>query len=158
MSRFPFFQQHDHMDCGPTCLRMISKYYGKDVSVAQLRRQSDTTREGSSLFGISSAAEKIGFRTLGVRVNFSKLASEAIFPLIVYWNEKHFVVVYKIKNNKVYIADPAYGLVIYTVREFLNSWIGKYANEETEEGIGLLLQPTPRFAEIEKEEKESNKG
>ena len=62
---FPSYIQADAKDCGPTCLRIISKYYGKSISLQQIRNLSETTREGSSLMGLSDAAEKLGYKTLG---------------------------------------------------------------------------------------------
>jgi ATP-binding cassette subfamily B protein len=80
LKKFPFYKQPDHKDCGPTCLRIISKYYGKLISLTQVRVLTETTREGSSLFGISDAAERIGFRTLGVKINFKSLKDEVPLP------------------------------------------------------------------------------
>lgn len=97
------------MDCGPTCIRMIAKYYGRSVSLEKLRELSETTRAGSSLKGISFASEKLGFKTIGVKIDYKNLVQNAPLPCIVFWNEHHFVVVYKIKKNKIYIADPAHG-------------------------------------------------
>ena len=73
MAKFPFYKQPDQMDCGPTCLRIIAKYYGRSVSLEKLRLLSETTREGSSLKTISDASEKLGFRSLGVKINLNKL-------------------------------------------------------------------------------------
>lgn len=156
IKRFPFYKQPDAKDCGPTCLRIISKFYGKSISLQQIRNLSETTREGSSLLGLSDAAEKLGFRTLGVQIDFETLATEVPFPCIVHWNKVHFVVVYKIdKNGKVYISDPSYGLIDYTKEEFIKFWIGENANSGTEEGIALLLETTPSFFKNEFEEEES---
>lgn len=103
MKLFPNYLQPDAKDCGPTCLRIISKHYGKSISLQQIRNLSETTREGSSLMGLSDAAEDLGFRSLGVQIDFNTLTSEVPFPCIVHWNKQHFVVVYKIdKNNNVY--------------------------------------------------------
>lgn len=140
------------MDCGPTCLRMVAKFYGRTISLSKLRTLSETTREGSSLKNIADTAEKIGFRSLGVKVTFQKFTEEAPLPCIVYWQQKHFVVVYKIHppksplkrgETKVYVSDPAHGLLKYTQTEFIKNWIGNNADEHTEEGIALLLEPTP---------------
>lgn len=131
------------MDCGPTCLRMVCKYYGKTITLQQLRHLSQTTREGSSLSGISEAAEKTGFRTIGVRVTFEKLAADAPLPFIAHWNQNHFVVVHKIKGDKVYIADPGHGLLVYSRNEFFKSW-----QSTVNEGIALLLEPAPDFNAI----------
>jgi ATP-binding cassette subfamily B protein len=155
---FPFYQQPDEMDCGPTCLRMVAKFYGRAISLSKLRSISETTREGSSLQSISDAAEKIGFRTLGVKVDFNKLSEDAPLPCIVHWEQEHFVIVYKIKGNTVHVADPAHGLIKYSVREFIDNWIGKSANETTEEGIALLLEPTPRLKKKEEDDQETQKG
>lgn len=141
---FPFYKQHDEMDCGPTCLRMISKFYGRSYPVQELRQLSFTTRQGSSMLGLSAAAEKIGFRTLGVKVPFDKISSEAPLPCIAHWNHQHFVVIRKVKKNKVYVADPAYGMLTYSKQEFLKSW-----QSDANEGMLLLLEPTPEFYERE---------
>lgn len=158
MNKFPFYKQPDKMDCGPTCLRIVAKHHGRSISLPKLRRLSETTRSGSSLTGIADAAEKIGFRTLGVKIDFNKLQEEAPLPCIVFWNEHHFVVVYKIKNNQVYISDPAHGLLKYTKQEFIDNWIGKHAIETTEEGIVLLLESTSKLTEKEDDDKAKKEG
>lgn len=147
MSNFPFYKQPDAKDCGPTCLRIIAKHYKKVIPLQTIRNLSETTREGSSLYGLSDAAEKMGFKTLGVKINFQTLKEEAPLPCIVHWNKVHFVVVYKIDKSKVYISDPSYGLITYSHQDFIKSWIGNNADEETEEGIALLLEPTSKFTE-----------
>lgn len=156
MKKFPFYKQPDTKDCGPTCLRIISKYYGKSISLQQIRNLSETTREGSSLLGLSDAAENLGFRSMGVQIDFNTLTEEVPFPCILHWNKNHFVVVYKIdKNNKVYISDPSYGLITYNREEFIKFWIGENANENTEEGIALILETTPAFFQTEFDSEES---
>ncbi|MBA5793458.1 peptidase domain-containing ABC transporter [Flavobacterium sp. xlx-214] len=147
--KFPHYKQADVKDCGPTCLKIITKHYNKSLNIQTLRELSETTREGSNLLTLSEAAEKIGFRTLGVKLSLEKLL-EAPFPCILHWNKNHYVVLYKIKSRKskiekLYISDPAFGLLEYTQEEFLKFWIGNNADENTEEGIALLLEPTPVF-------------
>ena len=137
------------MDCGPSCLAMIAKYYGKDVGIDQLRKICSLGKEGVSLLGISKAAEVIGFKTIGGRLSFDILAHKALLPCIVHWNQNHFVVVYKIKNHKkgestIYVADPSKGLVTYTKEEFCEYWISTKTEGE-EKGIVLLLEPTEQF-------------
>lgn len=149
MAAFPFYQQPDAMDCGPTCLRMIAKYYGYTLSLQKLRMRSETTRIGSSLYHLSTTAEAIGLRTLGVKINFQKLTKEAPLPCIAFWQQNHFIVIYKIKKDKVFVADPAHGLLTYTTKEFLEGWVGAHATVETIEGIVLLLEPTPKLAQRE---------
>ena len=146
--KFPTHQQAEAKDCGPTCIKIIAKYYGKTINTQDLRQLSETTRAGSNLIGISDAAESIGFRSLGIKLAYNKL-KEAPLPCIIHWNNNHYVVLYKIKNEKVYLSDPAHGLITYTKKKFIKLWIGKNANENTEEGIALIIEPTPNFYENE---------
>jgi len=143
LKSFPNYKQPDQMDCGPTCLRMVAKYYGKNFSLQRLRDVCGINREGVSLLGISEGAEKIGFRTTGVRVDL-ELLSEVELPCILHWRQNHFVVLYRIKNDFYYISDPARGLVKYTQAEFLSNWIGTNYNGEAQ-GIILTIAPSPDF-------------
>lgn len=153
MAGFPFYQQLDAMDCGPTCLRMISRYYGKHYSLQTLRDRSYLARDGVSLLGIADAAESIGFKSLGATLTWERLQNEAPLPLIVHWKQNHFVVVYRIRKNRVYVADPLAGMTTYSREEFLKGWISTRKDGE-EKGTALLLQPTPAFYQQEGEEKQ----
>lgn len=134
------------MDCGPTCLQMVAKYYGRSYSLQSLRERCHITREGVSLLEISDAAESIGFRTTGVRITWDQLRDEMPMPCIVHWNQRHFVVVYGVAKRKrgiyVRVADPASGLLEYRAEDFLKSWL---QSEDKTEGIALMLEPTPQF-------------
>lgn len=156
MKKFTNYRQADNKDCGPTCLKIIAKYYGKTINIQELRDISETTREGSNLLFLSDAAEKIGFRTLGVKIDLNKL-DEVPLPCVLHWNKNHYVVLYKIKKNTYYVSDPAFGLLDYNKEDFLKLWIGNNAEEHTEEGIALLLDPTPKFFQSDFD-KEDNKG
>lgn len=100
MAKIPHYKQLDAMDCGPTCLRMVAKFYGKSYSLQFLRTRSYITRAGVSMLGISDAAESIGFRTKGYRLTWEELRDEVPLPCIVHWKQRHFVVVYKIKKGR----------------------------------------------------------
>jgi ATP-binding cassette subfamily B protein len=149
MAGFPFFKQYDAMDCGPSCLRMIAAFYGKTYSLQKLRTLSHISREGVSLLGLSEAAEAIGFRTIGARVTLEQLL-EVPKPCVVHWDHLHFVVVYKIRKGVVYIADPAFGLVKYTLDEFKKHWLATVKQGE-QKGICLMFDPTPKFFDLEDE-------
>lgn len=140
------------MDCGPTCLRMVAKHYGKNFSLQRLREICGINREGVSLLGISEAAEKVGFRTNGSRVALQDL-KEVALPAIIHWQQNHFVVLYKIKGSPpksspkgrtFMVADPAKGLITYNQDEFLKGWLSTNKNGQSE-GIVLSLAPTPDF-------------
>lgn len=151
MKKFPHYTQTEAKDCGPTCIKIISKYYGKAINTQQVRNLSETTREGSSLMGLSEALESMGFRSLGVKLSYEQL-TEATLPCIIHWNKNHYVILYKIKNDIIYISDPAHGLISFSKHEFISNWIGNNANESTEEGIALLVEPTPKFYDEEFDE------
>lgn len=145
--KFPLHYQLDSVDCGPTCLRMIASYYGKSFSLEKLRSLTFFSKGGVSLLGISSAAELLGFRTIAGQATFEKII-EIKAPFIAHWNYDHFIVVYKVKKNKVYVADPTGGRISYTKNEFLKYW----ATEEIESnpsGVVLLLDPTSEFYQKE---------
>ncbi len=148
---FPFYKQADAKDCGPTCIKIIAKHYGKLLNIQKLRTLSETTRMGSNLKNIGQAAEKVGFRSLAVKIDFQKLR-EAPLPCIVHWNKKHFVVLYKIKGDVCYVSDPGFGLLRYSKEEFIEGWIGKNADENTREGVTMLLEATPRLLKDEADE------
>lgn len=156
LKKFINYKQADYKDCGPTCLKIIAKYYGKTINIQELRDISETTREGSNLLFLSDAAEKIGFRTLGVKLNLNRL-EEAPLPCILHWNKNHYVVLYKIKKDTYYISDPGFGLIEYNSKDFIKFWIGNNADESTEEGIALLMEATPKFFQSEFD-KEEHKG
>jgi ATP-binding cassette subfamily B protein len=152
---FPFYRQLDGMDCGPACLRMIAKYYGKQYSIQDLREKSCITRVGVSLLGLSEAAEKIGLRATALRPSFEYFVEQAKLPCIVHWNQRHFIVVYKIDKKKFrnksneyifYIADPAYGLIKYDEQRFQKCWCSTVQGG-VERGIIMIFTPTPQFYE-----------
>lgn len=156
MNLFPFYHQLDAVDCGPSCLRMIAKYYGRTYSVQYLRNHSYITREGVSMLGISDAAELIGFRTMGVRITLEQLKQEVPLPCILHWNQRHFVVCYKIKKGKFYIADPAAGRLVFNEMELGRCWFStSVAGKDT--GTALVLELGPDFQEQQEVEVQKNR-
>lgn len=151
-NRFPFYPQLDSSDCGAACVRMVAKYYGKETSQHELRETASTNREGASLFGISQAAENIGFRTIGAKITFETLKEDVVLPAIVFWNQMHFIVVYKITSRSIYVADPAAGLLKYSHADFLKCWISSLTSE-LDSGIVLAMEPRPIFYQRESQSK-----
>nr|WP_262713156.1 peptidase domain-containing ABC transporter [Anseongella ginsenosidimutans] len=138
------------MDCGATCLRMVCKHYGRNRDIYLLRQLCQVTRGGVNLLGISEAADKLGFRTQGVKLALEQLP-EITLPCILHWRQNHFVVLYRIKRGVFHIADPASGKRKLSEKEFADNW---FAHKELHSGISLLLAPTPQFYETEEEGKE----
>ena len=145
MKDFPFFMQLNAMDCGSTCLRIICKHFGRSFSAGYLRDLCHTSQKGVSLLAISDAAERLGFRTAGVRLTWEQLCKDAPLPCIVHWNQTHFVVVYRIKKGTVYVSDPAEGLLEYTEADFKKCWLSTQDDSGVKCGIALLLEPGPEF-------------
>ncbi len=149
MAKFPHFLQADLMECGPTCLRIIAKYYGKLIPMNTLRDLTYQTRQGVSLLSLSDAAEKTGFRTQGARLTLDQLGQIPL-PAILHWDQNHFVVLYKIKNlkgnsqSKYFVSDPASGLSEYDESEMRKHWASTIIQDQPA-GIALLLEPTPEF-------------
>ena len=132
------------MDCGPTCLRMVAAFYKKEWPLSYLREQCRIGKEGVSLLGISEGAEAIGFRTQAVQLDLQTLLREATLPAILHWKQKHFIILYRVSKKKLFLADPAKGLLTLTAEEFRSHWISD-KKDGVEEGIALLLEPGPGF-------------
>lgn len=160
MRTFPLYTQHDVMDCGPTCLRMICAFYGKSYSLHKLRDLCNLSREGVSILGISVASESVGFRTMGVQITFKQLCDDVPLPCIVHWNQEHFVVVYKITERKkevsVYVADPRGEKMRFSGDEFCKCWVSSREGGNNT-GIALALEPTPEFYTHDDDSKEKNR-
>ncbi len=150
--RFPFFRQLDAMDCGPTCLRMVAQHYGKSYSLQSLREKCHIDREGVSLLGITEAAESIGMRTLVIKLPFEEDSEDnpammnIPLPCIAHWEQKHFVVVYKVNKKYAWVADPGKGKIKMPRSEFEKGWLS-----DGNKGIALLLEPSPDFYQEEGE-------
>ena len=132
--RFPFIEQYDEMTCGTTCIMMIAKYYGKSFSSNRLRDLAHVDLSGASMANLASAAEQLGFSTRGMKLDYATLMSVQL-PCIVHWKGYHYIVVYKVSDRNVWVADPALGLRRYKKDDFLENW----------KGITLILEPTLEF-------------
>ena len=146
---FPFEFQLDTMDCGPACLKMICKYFGKYYSLPYLRDLCGITREGVSFLDLSYGAEKIGLHTLAVKADITTLHEKVPLPCIIHWKNSHFIVVYRTTKNKIFVSDPAKGLLSYNHDEFKNGWYKK--GEET--GALLAIEPMSDFLQRDLEER-----
>lgn len=155
------------MDCGPTCLRMVAKYYGRHYNADTLRKKAGFSKTGVSLLGISETAEKLGFRTRGVKITTDQL-KEIELPCILHWNQNHFVVLLPFSGRKrgrgmrFKVADPAKGIITYSRSEFESHWLASFSSpllagekgtgdEASQNGLALLIEPTPSFYEEEGE-------
>ncbi|GAB4022750.1 peptidase domain-containing ABC transporter [Spirosoma koreense] len=163
---YKYYRQLDYMDCGPTCLKMVAAHYGKDYSMDFLRANAYITRQGVSMLGISEAAEKIGFKTLMVKLTYDQVLHEAPLPCILHWNQEHFVVLYEAGESflsflpfvnartEFLVADPGHALIRVDRETFRKCWI----SSADQKGVALLLEPTPHFYEHQETETTPTQG
>ena len=145
---FPIYRQLDQMDCGPTCLKIITEYYGKHLNLNFLRKISSQQKGGVSFQGLSYALEKIGLDSVGIKANLQELVEDIPLPAIAHWEHNHFLVVYKADKRNVFVSDPAVGRIKYSHNEFQHRWSGPNENE----GVLLLVQPKVDFLDKDNEE------
>lgn len=149
-NRFPSEYQMDAKDCGPACLKMVAKYFGRYYSLQFMRDKCGITKEGVSLLGISQCAEEIGLHTVAIKCTIDDLVYKVPFPAIVFWDENHFIVVYNADKKHVWVSDPAKGHIKYSIQEFRRGW--HLSNEE--KGVLLALEPTSSFRMTDAEKKQ----
>ena len=149
LNRFPHEYQLDIMDCGPTSIKIIAKYYGKCYSLQYLRDLCGTTREGVSFLDLTYACEKIWLRTLASEANMEEMRNLITLPCIIHWNERHFMVVYHVTKKYVYVSDPASGLLKYDFVSFKKGWCTRHE----EKGAFLAVEPKANFKQMKTSEK-----
>ena len=159
---FTFYRQHDAMQCGITCLKMVCKYYGREYSLDELSKLCSTSRAGVTLLGINEAASELGFRTFCGKPTIEQL-TEAPLPAILHWNQNHFVVLYKVKKlrngrHRYYIADPGRDLLCYTDEEMQDYWAVVKTLGDYDRGVALFLQPMPQFYENNRQERSEKRS
>ena len=107
--RFPHVFQLDEMDCGAACLAMVCRYYGRAVSLSHIREIAHTTTRGTTLNGITRAAEELGLHARSIRASKSRL-DELPLPAVVHWQGDHWVVLYRVEADHVRSPTPRRGL------------------------------------------------
>ena len=152
MPQFKFYRQLDSVDCGPACIRMIAHYYGKSLSLRTIREMCSINQEGVSLKSMTDVSEKLGFRSIPVKIPFTSgnkmpSLSDAPLPAIIHWNNNHFIVLISIGAKKVYIADPGKGKLKVKIKDFLKYW-----KRNDESGVALLLEPSLNFYDTKVED------
>lgn len=141
--QFPFYRQTGELDCGVTCLKMISKYFGKSISSKAIHDIVPICEDGVSLKALSDAAEYFGMKTMGVKVTYDRLTDDLPTPCIAFWKKQHFVVIYRVSEEYIYVADPAtYGICMQSKEIFKDGWI---CDEKDQTGVLLLFEPKPEF-------------
>lgn len=146
--KFPFIKQLDSQDCGFACLKMLGKHYNNNFVLSKsIIENSNLLKQGISISDLDATAKEIGFNTLLVKLDFEKVVSDVSLPAVFFWNQNHFIIVYKISKGKVYVSDPAFGKAVYKIEEFLRGW-----TKGENEGIALLVEPTEKVLLIDEPE------
>ena len=140
MKKYYCIKQHDYKDCGCACLATICKTYGLKYPISKIREVAGTDKDGTSALGVIKAAEKLGFSAKGVKANkpediFSEIPIPAIAHVVIDNTMLHYVVIHKISEKEIIVADPAKGIVKYKPIEFFNIWTG----------VLIILTPTSDF-------------
>lgn len=139
MIRYYCIKQYDITDCGAACLATVSKYHGLKIPITKIREVAGTDKQGTNAYGLIKAAEQLGFSAKGVkgdqRAFFSDFLLPAIAHVVIEGTLLHYVVIYKITEKKVIMADPAKGIVKMTPEEFFKLWTG----------VLILMTPTSEF-------------
>ncbi len=151
---FPSYRQLDQMDCGPSCLKMLTEYFGRSYDLEYLRRISFLQRDGVSLEALSQALQLIGIESVGIKTDIEELISDVPLPAIAHWEGNHFIIIYKTNRKFIFVSDPAYGKVKYKHEEFVHKW----AESERRQGVLLLAEPTQQFFDEEPQEMEKKGG
>lgn len=149
LHRFPVDYQMDSQDCGPACIKIIAKYFGRFYSLQYLRDRCGITKQGVSLENLSAGAESLGLRTLAIKCTLDDIINKVPFPAILFWRNSHFIVVYHANKKYIWVSDPAKGRIKYTHEDFKAGW---YKKGETL-GVLLAIEPTIDFkrSKVEKE-------
>lgn len=129
--------QHSEMDCSAACLCTVIKHYGKTISINSAREVARVRQDGASMANVIRAAEEFGFVARAYTSTFEQLREETL-PAIANWRGYHWVVVHKVTDDSVIVADPAQGVVTYSRAEFEESW-SRYT---------IYMEPTERFNDI----------
>lgn len=150
---FPHTIQLEKRDCGPACLQLLCKFYGKHIDINYLRQITGTRKEGITGYDFIKAAEQLNLKCLAFNVSYGRFRNEVPLPCVVHWLGHHFVIVYKITKKHVFVSDPAIGLIKYTYKEFAKGWLNHIPGPpKGKRGVCFVIEPTAFF---KKEESES---
>lgn len=149
LKSFPNDRQLNILDSGAACLKILTKHYGKYYSLQFFKDKCGVHKDGPTLLDLSHAAESVGLRTTSINCTINEITPDTPLPAIMHWNKNHYVVVYKISKQKVYISDPTKGLVDYTLAEFDAKWT---KNEDGKSTI-MAIEPQADFKQREAHER-----
>ena len=138
-------KQHDIRDCGAACLASVAGHYGLKMPIAKIRQICHTDKRGTNALGLIEGLEKMGFNAKGVKGNMEALTEiplPAIAHVMLPNQLQHYVVIYKVSEQKITIMDPAFGKTEeYSIDDFSKCWTG----------VLILLEPNQYFEQKDEE-------
>lgn len=140
INNFPHYSQQNQFSCGPTCLKIIAKHYGKIIDINPYSKKM--TEKGMSIYELCEAGENLGFRVSAHDLSLENLKTIKK-PVILYWNKNHYLVLYEVKHDIYYISDPASTLQQYNREDFLSRWL-----DDVQTGKVILIEPAEKFTAL----------
>lgn len=152
IKKFPFQAQLDSVDCAPACLDMITRHYGKNIGMEEIKASFELNTKGSSFEDVQKVASQYCLETMAVKVTVDRFIDDVPLPCIAHWYGNHFVVIYAKNEKHIHIADPAIGKKKITIEEFKKNWL---ISKDSDEGLLLLVNPTSEFEKLKGNKSES---
>ncbi|MBF0398554.1 MAG: peptidase domain-containing ABC transporter, partial [Desulfobacterales bacterium] len=151
IEKIPVVRQNDESECGAACLTMITKYYGKNLNLGQIKELTNLSNANASPINIITGAENLGYQAKAHALKYKNLR-EIKLPGIIGWEGSHYAVLYKFGGNKVHIVDPEVGQKTINRDDFIKGWTeaeipGLKIHEE--QGLFIALNPTAKFTNFQ---------
>ena len=130
----PVLLQMHASECGAACLGSVLAHFGRWVPLTELREKCEVSRDGSSAASIARAARHYGLECNGLSVRADQLP-KLPFPLILFWQFSHFLILEGFDGRSFYLNDPATGRRKLSAEEFSRGF----------SGIALRIKPGDEF-------------
>lgn len=157
--KYKSVKQYESTDCASACIASISWYYGKKVSLSKLQQYTNMNKEGSSVFDIIKACEKVGLKANAAKkmetFNEDVISVPCIAHVFLEDGVGHYLIIYTIKKEKIIISDPAIGLMCIDKKDFFNSFFSE-KSPYVWSGILIFVEPGENFKEIIVKEKDGH--
>ncbi|WP_158702646.1 peptidase domain-containing ABC transporter [Paenibacillus faecalis] len=125
MKKIKVIRQLQPNECGLCCCKMVLDYYGCNVELRDIRNDIGSIRDGVNIFHIKEYFKKFNYQAKVLKIkteNIVEALKHVKLPSILFWENKHFVVLEKIKNNHYFIVDPELGRKTYSETELLHKF------------------------------------
>ena len=132
--RVPLVRQMEEADCGAACLAMALGYFGRLMSLDELRVMTGTGRDGVTALSLVQAARASGLTARGVQASASAVR-ELPRGTILHWEFSHFVVLDRATRQGIQVVDPARGRCVIREDELRRAYTG----------VAIMLEPGPGF-------------